>query len=343
MEHFGQTSSGESATLYTLVNRNGLVAKVTNFGATLVEMHVPDRDGVKADVVLGFDDVSGYEGDTNQYFGCTAGRVANRVAGGRFELDGASYQLATNNAPNHLHGGDKGFGQRLWAAEALPGAGDSGVTFSYLSPAGEEGYPGAVDIKVSYLLTDSDELHVRYEATADAATPLNPTNHSYFNLAGHGAPTVLDHLLVIEADQYTPTDETLIPTGLYAPVAGTPLDFTSEARIGDRIASLDDTAAIGYDHNYVLRGGRGIACRLSDPGSGRVLEIRTDEPGVQFYSGNFLNGQAGKGGKVYAHRSALCLETQHFPDSINHPDFPSTVLRPGEVYSQHTIHRFYVD
>ena len=358
MESFGTTQDGTAVHLYTLTNTNGMVAKLTDFGATLVELHVPDRDGALADVVLGFDDVSGYEGDGNQYFGCIAGRVANRVAKGRFTLDGASYQLATNNDPNHLHGGTKGFGQRVWRTARLAEQEASGVRFSYVSPAGEEGYPGTLDCEVTYWLTDDDELVLEYRATCDAATPVNLTHHSYFNLAGHGAATILDHELVIDAANHTPTDDTLIPTGLLEPVAGTPLDFTSRWVIGDRVAQLDDTPALGYDHNFVIDAPRlelteihlGVpegrwtrmsrACRLSHAGSGRVLEIWTDEPGLQFYTGNFLFGQEGKGGATYAHRSGLCLETQHFPDSINQPSFPSTVLRPGETYTHRTVHRF---
>jgi len=344
MRPFGATSSGAQAMLYTLQNKAGLVARITDFGATVTELHVPDAGGESADIVLGFDDVAGYESDANQYFGCTVGRVANRIAAGRFSIGSETYTLATNNAPNHLHGGQKGFGQRMWSAEILEGA---SIRFSYTSSDGEEGYPGALEVRVVYTLTEENELRIDYEATTDAPTPLNLTNHCYFNLAGAGAGTILGHELQIEAERYTPCDDTLIPTGELAPVDGTPLDFTSKHRIGERISPLDATAALGYDHNYVLRqavwGGDGrppLACRLSHAASGRALEIYTTEPGLQFYSGNFLSGQAGKGGMAYAHRSGLCLETQHFPDSINQPGFPSTVLRPGEVYRQHTVHAF---
>jgi len=346
MDGFGTTSDGTSVHLFTLTNANGLVAKLTDFGATLVEMHVPGRDGGLADVVLGFDDVAGYEGDGNQYFGCIAGRVANRIARGSFELDGATYQLATNNDPNHLHGGDKGFGQRVWSATRSAREGAVGVAFTYVSPAGEEGYPGELASEVTYWLTDDDELIVEYRATTDAATPVNLTNHAYWNLGGHGSATVLDHELQVDAARYTPSDATLIPTGELAPVAGTPLDFTSPRRIGERVGELGDQPGDGYDHNYVLDGQAGSlrrACRLSHAASGRVLEVLTTEPGLQVYCGNFLSGQPGKGGLTYAHRSGLCLETQHFPDSINQPDFPSTVLRPGETYATLTIHRFSVE
>lgn len=346
MDDFGTTADGTPVHVITLTNANGLVAKVTNFGATLVEMHVPGRDGELADVVLGFDDVAGYEGDGNQYFGCIAGRVANRIAKGSFELDGATYQLATNNAPNHLHGGDRGFGQRVWTANSASRPGAVGATFRYVSPAGEEGYPGQLTCEVEYWLTDDDELICEYRATTDAATPVNLTNHAYWNLGGHGSATVLDHELQVDAARYTPTDATLIPTGELAPVAGTPLDFTSPRRLGERVAELGDQPGDGYDHNYVLDGEAGTlrrACRLTHAASGRVLEVHTTEPGLQVYCGNFLFGQAGKGGLTYPHRSGLCLETQHFPDSINQPTFPSTVLRPGETYSTRTVHRFSVE
>lgn len=348
---FGTTKDGAAATLFTLENAHGLVARVTDFGATLVEMHVPDAAGNLADVVQGFDDVSGYDakgsrGSGNQYFGCTAGRVANRIALGRFSLDGKQYQLATNNPPNHLHGGEVGFGQRLWIAEPLAGRDGQAVRFTYVSPAGEEGYPGTLTARVTYTLTDHDELRLDYEATADAATPVNLTNHSYFNLAGHGNGTILDHLLRIDADHVTAVDDTLIPTGVLAPVIGTPLDFLRTARIGLRIDELRPTATLGYDHNFVLNEPNGrlaFACRLEDPQSGRVLEILTTEPGLQFYSGNFLFGQKGKDGATYELNGALCLETQHFPDSVHHAEFPDTILRPGEKYRQTTVHRFFAE
>ncbi len=337
---FGTTADGRSATLFTLRNANGVVARITDFGATVTELHVPGKTGEMADVVLGFEDVAGYESDANQYFGCTVGRVANRIAKGRFTLDGEEYVLATNNEPNHLHGGDRGFGQRLWSAEPLDGA---AIRFTYDSVDGEEGYPGTVHVEVVYTLTDADELRLDYEATASAPTPINLTNHCYFNLAGAGSGTILDHVLQIDAERYTPCDDTLIPTGQLAPVAGTPLDFRRPERIGARIGALTDTAAIGYDHNFALDGAAGElarACRLSDPRSGRVLEVFTTEPGLQFYSGNFLEGRTGKGGATYVYRGALCLESQHFPDSINQPSFPSTILAPGDTYRQTTVHRF---
>lgn len=348
---FGTTRDGDAATLYVLRNSHGVEAHVTDFGATLTSLRVPDRHGALADVVLGFDDVSGYESAENQYFGCTAGRVANRIARGRFELDGEVYELATNNEPNHLHGGERGFGQRMFRAQAADGA---RVTFSYLSPDGEEGYPGNLRSVVTYMLTEDGELVIDYLAECDAPTPVNLTHHSYFNLAGAGHPTVLDHVLEIDAERYTPTDDTLIPTGELATVAGTPLDFRRPTRIGDRIALVDATPALGYDHNYAV-GERtteadyasvlaaGPVCRLAEPESGRILEIYTNQPGLQLYSGNFLRGQVGKGGVAYPHRSAACLETQGFPNAVNEPRFPSTVLRPGERYRQLTVHRFFVE
>ncbi len=339
---FGTTKDGVETTLYTLRNHNGLIARVSDFGATLVEMHVPDREGESKTVVLGFKDVAGYESDANQYFGCTTGRVCNRIALGRFTLDGEEYELATNNDPNHLHGGDRGFGQHVWDAEVLDGA---SVRFTRTSPDGEEGYPGNLDVAVTYSLNDRNELVVDYEARTDARTPLNLTNHAYWNLSGAAMGTILDHVLRIEADEYTPCDDTLIPTGEIASVEGTPLDFREATRIGDRIDALTDTAAAGYDHNYVLRGPAGTmkrAARLHDPRSGRTLSISTTEPGIQLYSGNFLKGDAGLMG-AYEHRGALCLETQHFPDSVNHENFPSTILEPGETFRSTTVHTLHAE
>jgi aldose 1-epimerase len=342
---FGTTQDGSSVHLYTLANENGMVAKLTEFGATLVELHVPDREGQTADVVLGFDSVSGYESGDNAHFGCTTGRVANRIAGAAFTLDGKTYKLAVNNGPNHLHGGVKrNLGRVVWKAEPIQTDHGEGVRFTYSSPAGEEGYPGNMDIIVDYALTKGNELVILYAAKSDAPTPVNLTNHSYFNLSGHGSQTVLDHELMINADRYTPTDDTLIPTGKIEPVAGTPLDFREYHKIGARIGQLDGTAANGYDHNYVLNqeeeGELVLCAKLRDPKSGRVMTCYTTEPGVQLYTGNFLGGAEGKDGKKYGHRSAICLETQHFPDSVNHENFPSTILRPGETYRQKTIYAF---
>lgn len=351
LRDFGRTADGRPAHAYVLRNSTGVEAVVSDFGATLVSLRVPDKAGLFADVVLGFDDVAGYESKDNQYFGCTAGRVANRIAGGKFTLDGRTHQLATNNAPNHLHGGERGFGQRLWSAVIVPN--EASVVFQYVSPDGEEGYPGQVVATLVYSLTEGNDLVLNYTAVSDAATPVNLTHHSYFNLAGAGSATVLDHVLQVNAARYTPTDETLIPTGAVVTVEGTPLDFRKATRIGDRVSLLDKTAALGYDHNYAVRDAAlpnkvadvidaGPVAVLAELGSGRVMELYSDQPGLQFYCGNFLMGQKGKAGATYAHRSACCLETQGFPNAVNQPSFPNTVLRPGETYHQLTVHRFLV-
>jgi aldose 1-epimerase len=344
-EMFGKTQDGTQVHLYTLENENGMVAKLTEFGATLVELHVPDKSGETADVVLGFDSVQGYESPANAHFGCTTGRVANRIANAKFTLNGKTYELAVNNGPNHLHGGvRRNLGRVVWNAEPIQADNGEGVRFTYTSPDGEEGYPGKLDIIVDYILTNDNELVILYAAETDAPTPVNLTNHSYFNLSGAGSPTILDHELMINADHYTPTDDTLIPTGKIVPVEGTPLDFHEFHKIGERIDELNDTAAGGYDHNLVLNQdeeGEFILCaKVRDPKSGRVMTCYTDEPGVQLYTGNFLDGPKGKDGKTYAHRSALCLETQHFPDSVNHENFPSIILNPGETYRQKTVYAF---
>lgn len=340
---FGTTAGGKAVELYTLTNDHGIVAKVMTRGATLVQLHSPDRDGEMADIIFGFDDVSGYESEDNAYFGCTAGRVANRIAKGKFTLDGTEYSLAVNNQPNHLHGGiERSLDKVVWTANPFENKRSQGVTFSYTSPDGEEGYPGTLKVEVKYTLIKArNTLNISYSATTDKATPINVTNHSYFNLAGHGSPTIHDHILRLNADNYTPVDDTLIPTGEIAPVEGTPLDFRKPRKIGARIAKLTDTAALGYDHNFVLNPADDdtqlrFAAMLSDKESGRVVRISTTEPGIQFYSGNFLAGAKGKDGKIYAHQSGLCLETQHFPDSINQSKFPSTVLKPGAEFKSQT-------
>ena len=346
-DSFGKTAKGVAVERYTLRNKAGVVARLSTRGATLTELRVPDKKGQLADVVLGFDDVSGYEGDGNQHFGCTTGRVANRIAKGKFTLDGKEYTLAINNGLNALHGGvERNLGQVVWAAEPFENEKGPGVIFRYTSPDGEEGFPGKLECTVTYQLTHENEVRIDYVATTDKATPLNLTNHSYFNLGGEGSPTVLDHELMLHADAYTPTDDTLIPTGQIVPVEGTPLDFRKSTRIGERIEKLDQTAAIGYDHNFVINGKSGelrLTAKLKDPASGRVMTVSTTEPGVQFYTGNFLKAQKGKGGKTYAHRSALCLETQHYPDSVNHPEFPTTILKPGEKYTQTCIYAFHAE
>ncbi len=343
-EVFGKTKDGQVVHRFTLQNRKGVVARLITRGATLTELHVPDKRGKTADVVLGFDTVAGYESKDNQYFGCTVGRVCNRIAKGRFTLNGKTYQLALNDGPNHLHGGvERSWDKVVWKGRYVKTKHGPGVRFEYTSPDGEEGYPGTVKATVVYALNDENELRIDFMAETDAPTPVNMTNHSYFNLQGAGAPTVLDHVLTIDADYYTPTDETLIPTGEIAPVDGTPLDFRKPHRIGERIEPLIESPSLGYDHNFVLNGQPGklrFAARLHDPRSGRILEVLTTQPGLQFYSGNFLFGQKGKGGKTYAKRSAVCLETQHFPDSPNHPEFPSIILKPGQRYHEVCVYRF---
>lgn len=347
---FGKTETGEEVDIYTLVNKHGLVARITTYGAMLTEMHVPDRNGELGDVVLGFDNLQQYL-DGHPYFGCTTGRVANRIAKGRFTLNGKTYNLAINNPPNHLHGGDKGLDKRIWKAVPVNSPEGPAVRFSYLSPDGEEGYPGNLWIVVTYTLTTGNELKIDYEATTDRDTPINLTNHAYWNLEDAGRTDVLDHQLQILADHYTPVDSTLIPTGEIAPVAGTVMDFSEPQSIGSRIGQLPGDPGAGnpggYDHNYVLRQRTTqeprLAARVHDPNSGRLLEIFTTEPGIQLYSGNFLDGTlTGKYGHTYQKHHALCLETQHFPDSINQPNFPSVILKAGDTYRQITVHRFSV-
>ena len=340
---FGVTKDGESVDLYTIKAASGIEAKVMTRGATLVQLYVPDKEGKMADVILGFDDVAGYESDDNQYFGCTTGRVCNRIAKGKFTLEGKEYTLAINNEPNHLHGGVKrSLDKVIWDATPISNEKGSGVLFKYTSPDGEEGYPGELKLSVRYFVpNEGNRLSISYSATTDKVTPVNLTNHAYFNLGGEGSETVLDHMLQINADKFTPTDDTLIPTGELKSVEGTELDFRKSTRIGDRIDPLTDTAAIGYDHNFELNaakeeGKQRLAAVLKDPKSGRILRITTTEIGIQLYSGNFLKGQKGKGGKVYPHRSACCLETQHFPNSVNHDKFPTTILKPGDKFQSST-------
>lgn len=341
---FGESPQGP-ASLFTLKNENGMEIAITNYGGIVVSVMAPDRNGEFADVVLGFDSLSGYLGE-HPYFGAIIGRHGNRIAEGRFTLEGETYQLVTNNGPNHLHGGTYGFDKVLWQGSEMSTDSTVGVLLEYQSADMEEGYPGNLDVRVTYTLNNKNELRIQYEATTDAPTICNLTNHSYFNLAGAGNGTILDHLLMINADRYTPVDSTLIPTGELAPVEGTPFDFREPTPIGARINA--DHPQIenggGYDHNFVLnRSGEGLqlAARATEPNSGRVLEVFTTEPGLQFYSGNFLDGSViGKGGTPYEYRYGFCLETQHYPDAPNQPGFPSTVLRPGEQYDTETIYRF---
>jgi aldose 1-epimerase len=340
---FGKTDDGTAVELYVLTNNKGMTAKVMTYGAILTELDVPDKAGKTADVVLGFDDLKGYLGG-HPYFGSNVGRVANRIAKGKFTLDGKEYTLATNNGPNHLHGGKKGFDKVVWKAEDATGKQGPAVKFTYVSKDGEEGYPGTLTATVTYTLTDANELRIDYGATTDKATPVNLAHHSYFNLAGQGNGTILDHEITINADKYTPTDATLIPTGKLESVAGTPLDFRKATAVGKRIKEIK-ADPVGYDHNFVLNAGDGKglhpAAKVREPKSGRVLEVLTTQPGVQFYTGNFLDGKLkGKGGVAYPQYGGFCLESQHFPDSVNHPEFPTTILKPGQTYSQTTIYKF---
>jgi aldose 1-epimerase len=339
---FGKTADGKAVETYTIKNKKGMTAKLMALGATLVELHVPDKAGKFANVVLGFDDVAGYESDKNQYFGCTTGRVANRIAKGTFTLDGKEYKLATNNGPNHLHGGVKrSLDKVVWKAESRVTIADA-VRFQYSSPDGEEGYPGKLSITVLYSMTEDNQLWITYSATTNKATPVYLTNHSYFNLGGAGSGTVLDHELMIAADKYVPTDDTQIPTGKLEPVAGTVMDFNEPTRIGARIEKLLKTSALGYDHCYVLGKDDGLptVAKLRDPKSGRLMTVQTNQRGVQLYTGNHLSGQKGTGGKTYEQRGAVCLETGALPDAVNQPGFPSIVLQPGQTYSHECVYVF---
>ena len=342
---FGQMPDGQRVELYTLTNSRGMQVRAITYGAIIQAIRVPDTSGRVADVALGFDSLQGYLTDS-PYFGAIVGRYANRIARGRFTLGGRTYRLATNNGPNHLHGGLKGYDKVVWRGESFQRGDTVGVKFEHTSPDGDEGYPGTVQVAVTYTLTPGNELIVEYGASADRPTPLNLSQHSYFNLAGEGSGDILKHELTIDADRYTPVNSTLIPTGALARVANTPFDFRRATAIGARIGKNDPqiTYGKGYDHNFVLnRTGPGLqhAVHVLHPKTGRTLDISTTEPGLQFYSGNFLDGTIkGKAGHVYTHRSALVLETQHFPDSPNHPAFPSTILRPGKDYRSRTVFAF---
>jgi aldose 1-epimerase len=340
-ELFGKTPDGQEVEVITMTTPSGCRAKVITYGGILVSLEVPDRDGKPGDVVLGFDNLDDYI-EKNPYFGTITGRYANRIGKGSFVLDGVEYKLATNNGPNHLHGGIKGFDKVVWNIEETTATSDKALLkLSYLSKDGEEGYPGNLDCTVIYTLTEDNELKFSYEATTDKPTMLNLTNHSYWNLAGQGNGDVLAHEVRFNADKYTPVDEGLIPTGELRSVKDSPMDFTKPMTIGSRIKQIHIG---GYDHNFVLNGKSGemkLCARVYEPTSGRVMEIHTTEPGVQFYTGNFLDGSlTGKDAKVYKKHYAFCLETQHFPDSPNKPDFPSVVLRPGQKYETVTVHKF---
>ena len=349
---FGETQSGESVELYTLTNRNGLSADIMTYGGTVVRLITPDRHGQFADINLGFDNVADYE-NKSPYFGCLVGRYGNRIADGTFSLDGANYTLVVNNADEnvnaHLHGGDKGFDKVVWKARPVIRGHDAGVTLWHTSPDVNEGYPGALKMKVTYLLTDNNELSIHYHATTDKATPVNLTNHMYFNLQGEGVGNINGHFLTLNADHYTPVTIGLIPTGEIAPVAGTPMDFTSPRAIGERNTADHEQIRFGggYDHNWVLNktyGEMSLAAEAYEPTTGRVMTVQTTEPGIQFYGGNFLEKdevvRIGKSGVTYQHRTGFCLETQHYPDSPNQPNFPNTILRPGETYDTTTIYQF---
>lgn len=343
---WGKLKTGEQVDLYTLRNAKGAEATVTTYGARLVTLKMPDKTGKLDDIVLGFDNLDGYtQTPPPPYFGATIGRYGNRIAGGKFQLDGKTYTLAKNNGANSLHGGNVGFDKVVW--KLTPSSGDS-VAMTYLSKDGEEGYPGNLTATVTYTLTDNNELRIEYSATTDKDTVVNLTNHSYFNLAGQGEGDILGHVVMIDADRFTPVDKGLIPTGELKPVDGTPFDFRKPTPIGDRIDAKDPQIALGpgYDHNFVLNhhgAPLALAARVTEPKTGRMMEVLTTEPGLQFYTGNFLDGTfKGVGGKVYPRRSAFCMETQHFPDSPNHPDFPSTTLKPGETYHSETVYRFSV-
>ena len=343
---FGKTGDGKQVDLYVLTNKNGVEADVTNFGAAVVSLKVPDRHGKTDDVVLGYDDLDGYLHDKS-YFGATVGRYANRIAHGKFTLNGTTYTLAKNDGENHLHGGVQGFNKVVWEAKDVSTAGAAALQLNYLSKDGEEGYPGNLSVQVTYTLTNNNELKIDYAATTDKDTVLNLTHHSYFNLAGQGKGDILQHQLLLHASRFTPVDATLIPTGEIRSVKGTPLDFASATAIGSRIGQDDDQLKLGhgYDHNFVLDGGTGgapvLAAQVYEPSSGRVMEVWTTQPGIQLYSGNFLNDTIrGKSGSTYQRRAAFCLETQHFPDSPNKPNFPSTILKVGGQFKSSTTYKF---
>jgi aldose 1-epimerase len=337
------TVDGRAITLYTLTNSHGMEVRAMNYGGIIVSIRVPDRTGQFADIVLGHETLEGYRPNP-PYFGAIVGRYANRIANGTFKLAGETYTLPKNDGPNTLHGGTRGFDKAVWDAEPLKGK--TAVAFSYFSKDGEEGFPGNLRVKVTYAVTDANALEIDYEATTDKATPINLSQHSYFNLKGEGNGDVLDHEIMIKADRFTPVDKNLIPTGELRPVKGTPFDFTTPTRIGARIDDHYDQLVLGhgYDHNFVIhRTGEGLvlAARVYEPTTGRTLEVSTTQPGVQFYTGNFLDGTiTGKNGHVYKRRYGFCLETQHFPDSPNHPSFPNTILKPGETFREKTVFKF---
>ena len=342
---YGRTADDKVVDQITLRNGNGIEMTVLTYGGIITSLKTPDKSGTFDDIVLGFDDLKLYE-TKSPYFGCIIGRYGNRIAKGKFSLDGKDYTLATNNDKNHLHGGNKGWDKAVWTSDPFQRGDGVGVVLTHTSADGDEGYPGTVKAKVTYTLTEDNRLVVDYEATTDKATVINLTQHSYFNLAGSKSNDILGHVLKLNASKYTPVDDTLIPTGQIAPVEGTPFDFRTATAIGARINDKNEqlTRGKGYDHNWVLdRSGAGMseAAVVSEPISGRTMTITTTEPGIQFYSGNFLDGTlTGKGGHVYPHRAGFCLETQHYPDSPNKPNFPTTTLKPGETYKTQTVFAF---
>ncbi len=349
---FGTDKSGREATLYSLVNKNGAVMKVTDYGCIIVTLKMPDREGTLGDIVLGYDKLADYIEET-PYFGAVVGRYGNRIANGLFKLEGKTYKLATNNDPGGipcaLHGGEVGYDKVIWDAEGIVADDRVGIKFHRISPDGEEGYPGNLDITMWYWLTDANELRIEYAATTDKATPLNLTHHGYFNLEGHDAGTILNHKMMIAADHITPVDKGLIPTGKLMPVENTPFDFRKATAIGKRVNEKNEQIefGLGYDHNFVLSRWDGklrLAARVEAPKSGRTMQVLTTEPAIQFYCGNFLDGSnIGKGDHAYEYRTGFCLETQHYPDSPNQSNFPSTILKPGETYSHVTEYRFGVE
>lgn len=339
---FGSMKDGTAVNLYTLTNSQGTVLKITNYGATITSLKVADKEGNLEDVVLGFDSLAGYLQQGVPYFGAIVGRYGNRIANARFKLDNQTYHLAANDGPNHLHGGTKGYDKVVWQASPQ---GTQALKLTYLSPDGEEGYPGNLDIEVVYTLTDDNEVKIDYKATTDKATVVNLTNHAYFNLSGNLDEPILEHQVMLNADRFVPVNNTLIPTGELKPVKGTPFDFTTPTAIGKRIDAANEQLKFGkgYDHCWVLNGEAGnmrLAATVFEPSSGRYMEVFTTEPGIQFYTGNFLDGSLSGKGNTYEHRTGFCLETEHYPDSPNQPEFPSVTLRPGETYQTSTTYKF---
>ena len=342
-EVFGKTPEGREVNLYTLTNVNGMSARIINYGAILVSLEVPGRNGVYSDITLGYDNLEHYIADNSTYFGATVGRYAGHIVGGRFILDGTEYTLAKNDGSNHLHGGNRGFNKVLWNTRGIKSTEGIGVELTYLSKDGEEGYPGNLDVTVTYLLTDNNELQIIYKAETDKSTPVNLTHHSYFNLAGHNCGDILSHELMINADYFNPAGPDLAPTGEIKSVKDTPMDFTQPVVIGSGIEDVPG----GYDHNYVLNDtstSLTLAAFVREPTTGRIMEVYTTEPALQFYTGNFLDGKIkGKEGAIYKKHAALCLETQQFPDAPNNPQFPSAIIKPGQIYTQQTVYKIVIE